>query len=159
MGSFSKTLSASVRCGYIAARREWINGLVDLQIACNFGGPGRLTTELLASVLAGGSYRKHIDEVTRRLARAQREAVARLTRLGFTPWIIPRGGFYLWCRLPPGIDSTALARRCREQNVILAPGNVFSVSQSAGDFLRFNVAHLSDARVFRVLESEMAALR
>lgn len=158
MGSFSKTLSASVRCGYIAARQPWIDGLVDLQIACNFGGPSPLTTELLASVLAGGSYRKHLDDVTRRLARAQREAVARLTRSGLTPWLIPRGGFYLWCRLPAGIDSTALARRCREENVILAPGNVFSVSQSAGNFLRFNVAHLSDPRVFQVLEQAMREL-
>lgn len=158
MGSFSKTVSASVRCGYIAARQPWIDGLVDLQIASYFGGPSRFTTELLASVLAGGSYRKHLDEVTRRLARAQREAVAQLTQIGLTPWLIPRGGFYLWCRLPAGIDSTALARRCREQNVILAPGNVFSVSQSAGSFLRFNVAHLSDRRVFQVLDQAMREL-
>ncbi|WP_163364336.1 aminotransferase class I/II-fold pyridoxal phosphate-dependent enzyme, partial [Klebsiella aerogenes] len=31
IGSFSKTISASARCGYIAARAEWIDGLVDLQ--------------------------------------------------------------------------------------------------------------------------------
>ena len=29
IGSFSKTLSASIRCGYITARADWINGLVD----------------------------------------------------------------------------------------------------------------------------------
>jgi len=28
IGSFSKTLSPSVRCGYIAARADWIEGLV-----------------------------------------------------------------------------------------------------------------------------------
>lgn len=52
-GSFSKTLSASVRCGYIACRAEWIEGLIDLQIATNFGGPSPLSSELIASVLAG----------------------------------------------------------------------------------------------------------
>lgn len=52
-GSFSKTLSASVRCGYIACRAEWIEGLTDLQIATNFGGPSPLSSELIASVLAG----------------------------------------------------------------------------------------------------------
>lgn len=159
MGSFSKTLSASLRCGYIACRPEWIDGLINLQIAAAFGGPSPLTTELIASVLAGGGYRKHLDEVTRRLSRARKEAVEKLTAAGLTPWIIPRGGFYLWCSLPAGMDSTTLARRCREDNVIVAPGNVFSVSQTAGSFLRFNVAHLSDPRVFSVLQRAMAEQR
>src|SRR5262249_31666230 len=39
IGSFSKTLSASVRCGYIAMRRDWIADLIDLQVATSFGGP------------------------------------------------------------------------------------------------------------------------
>lgn len=150
-GSFSKTLSASVRCGYIACRAEWIEGLIDLQIATNFGGPSPLSSELIASVLAGGSYRKHLAEVITRLDRARKEATERLTALGVIPWIVPRGGFYLWCRLPEGIDSALIAQRCREEGVVLAPGNVFSVSQSATAYLRFNVAHLN-ARVYRVLQ-------
>ncbi len=157
MGSFSKTLSASVRCGYIACRAEWIEGLIDLQIATSFGGPSPMTTELLASVLSGGGYRKHLEEVTRRLARARKVAQDRLMALGLTPWITPRGGFYLWCRLPAGMNSTTIARRCREMNVVLAPGNVFSVSQTAGEFLRFNVTHLDDERVFSVLQQAMRA--
>jgi DNA-binding transcriptional MocR family regulator len=55
IGSFSKTLSASVRCGYIAARPDWIEGLIDLQVATSFGGPSPVATELIASALAGGS--------------------------------------------------------------------------------------------------------
>lgn len=152
IGSFSKTLSASVRCGYIAARPEWIEGLIDLQVATNFGGPSPVATELITSVLAGGTYRKHMDEVRQRLARARQEAIERLKPLQLDPWIIPRGGFYLWCRLPDGHDSTVIARRCMNENVILAPGNVFSVSQSAASFIRFNVAQLNDRRIFAVLE-------
>jgi DNA-binding transcriptional MocR family regulator len=96
-----------------------------------------------------------MDEVRRRLARARTEAVARLAALGIVPWTIPRGGFYLWCRLPEGLDSAAIARRCMEHRIVLAPGNVFSVSQSAAPFLRFNVAQMSDSRVFSVLEQAM----
>lgn len=155
IGSFSKTLSASIRCGYIAARTDWIEGLVDLQVATSFGGPSPVATELIAGVLAGGTYRKHMDEVRQRLTRAREEAIDRLKPFGFVPWIIPRGGFYLWCRLPDGHDSTVIARRCMEENVILAPGNVFSVSQSAASFLRFNVAQLNDKRIFAVLKSSM----
>lgn len=44
IGSFSKTISASVRCGYIAARGEWIESLVDLKIATTFGVDAWLRT-------------------------------------------------------------------------------------------------------------------
>lgn len=155
IGSFSKTLSASMRCGYIAARAEWIEGLVDLQVATCFGGPSPVATELIAGVLAGGGYRKHMDEVRQRLERARKAAIERLAALGLVPWIIPRGGFYLWCSLPDGHDSADIARRCLEQKVVLAPGNVFSVSQSASSFLRFNVAQLADDRVFSAIQHAM----
>ncbi|PVE21474.1 GntR family transcriptional regulator [Microvirga sp. KLBC 81] len=155
IGSFSKTLSASIRCGYIAARADWIEGLVDLQVATNFGGPSPIATELIASVLAGGSYRKHMGELRQRLARTRREMATRLEPLGIQPWLIPRGGFYLWCHLPEGQDSAALARMAVEENVVLAPGNVFSVSQTATPFLRFNVAQSSDPRVIAVLRRAM----
>lgn len=155
IGSFSKTLSASVRCGYIAARRDWIADLVDLQIATSFGGPGPVVTELITGVLAGGSYRKHMEELRRRLARARREIAEKLQFIGIEPWVMPRGGFYLWCRLPNGKDAADVARAALAQNVVLAPGNVFSVSQSATDFMRFNVAHCNDPKVISVLKREL----
>jgi DNA-binding transcriptional MocR family regulator len=157
IGSFSKTLSASVRCGYIAARADWIEGLVDLQIATSFGGPSPVATELIASVLAGGSYRKHMDEIRQRLLRARKTTAARLAPLGIVPWIMPRGGFYLWCRLPDGHDSTVIARRCMQEDVVLAPGNVFSVTQSAAAFLRINVAQFGGERALSVLRKAMEA--
>ncbi len=151
IGSFSKTLSASIRCGYIAAQRDWIDGLVDLQVATNFGGPSPVAAELITHVLAGGSYRKHMEELRRKLARARREVVDRLHRLGIEPWLLPRGGFYLWCQLPDGLDATHVAQAALAEGIVLAPGNVFSVSQGASDFMRFNVAHTLDPRIERTL--------
>lgn len=159
VGSFSKSLSASVRCGYIAARAEWIEGLIDLQIATSFSGPSPIAAELVAHVLARGAYRRHVDGLRLRLTRARREATRRLEPLGIRPWIAPRGGFFLWCRLPEGIDSGRVARAALAENVVLAPGNVFSASQSASAFLRFNVAQMRDARVMTVLGRAMAAAR
>jgi DNA-binding transcriptional MocR family regulator len=151
IGSFSKTLSASVRCGYIAARADWIEHLVDLQVATSFGGPSPVATEIIARVLAGGSYRKHMEELRQKLARTRRDVGRKLQALGVEPWLMPRGGFFLWCRLAGGQDATAVARAALEEDVVLAPGNVFSVSQTAQNFLRFNVAHTNDPRMWEVL--------
>jgi len=159
IGSFSKTLSSSVRCGYIAARPDWIEALVDLQIATNFGGPSPVSAALVTDVLAGGSYRKHMEELRRKLARQRRQTADRLQALGIEAWLMPRGGFYLWCRLPDGLGSAELAQTALARGMVLAPGNVFSVAQSADAFLRFNVAHAQDPAVYSILSAAMRAQR
>ncbi|WP_075215163.1 PLP-dependent aminotransferase family protein [Mongoliimonas terrestris] len=152
IGSFSKTLSAAVRCGFIAAKPALIDGLVDLKIATTFGG-GRLNEDLVHTVLADGGYRKHAERLRGRLERARREVGARLKELGFEPWIEPRAGMFLWCRVPGGCDAGDLARAALRSDMVLAPGNVFSVSQTAGAFMRFNVAQMQDSRTFEVLRT------
>ena len=79
----------------------------------------------------------------------------RLSRLGITPWLQPRGGFYLWCRLPEGLDSSEIAQAAVAEGIVLAPGNVFSVSQSAAGFMRFNVAHMLEPRIYQVLANTL----
>lgn len=150
IGSFSKTLSASVRCGFIAAPRDWIEGLADLRIATSFGG-GRLAAEVVLTLLRDGSYRKHMEALRLRLSRTMNETIARLAAIGITPWLEPSAGMFLWCSLPDGIDAADIARRALAEGVVLAPGNAFSLSRSANGFLRFNVAQSRDGKVFDVL--------
>ncbi len=150
IGSFSKTLSASIRCGFIAVRRDWVEGLVDLKIATSFGG-NRFSEELVLAMLKDGSYRKHVEALRYRLSRAMSETIPRLEAIGIRPWHRTTAGMFLWSRLPEGIDAAEVARRALIEGVVLAPGNVFSHAQSAGDFLRFNVAQSIDDRVFSLL--------
>ncbi|WP_374828324.1 aminotransferase-like domain-containing protein [Mycoplana dimorpha] len=150
IGSFSKTLSASARCGFVAARPQWLDGLTDLKIATSFGG-GRMTAELVLHVLSDGTYRKHLESTRNRLSQAMSQVSAKLRNLGVTPWIEPQAGMFLWCQLPEGIDAANLARAALERKIVMAPGNAFSLSQSATNFMRFNVSQTIDARVFDAL--------
>ena len=154
IGSFSKTLSASIRCGFIAAPHGWIDGLADLRIATSFGG-GRLASELVLALLRDGSYRKHVEALRARLARAMAETAPRLKALGIVPWIEQPTGVFLWCSLPDGIDAAEIARKALAANVVLAPGNAFSLSGHADRFMRFNVAQCDDDRIFAALGAAM----
>ena len=154
IGSFSKTLPAAARCGYVAARGDWIERLADLKIATTFGG-NPVSAELVYAILRDGSYRRHLNGLRERLARARGEVGGRLGGLGIRPWIEPRGGIFLWCELPDGLDAAEVARRALAEDVVLAPGNVFSVSQSAKRFMRFNVAQCGDPRIYEVLKRAM----
>jgi DNA-binding transcriptional MocR family regulator len=150
IGSFSKTVSASQRCGYIAARADWLEPLSDIKIATAFGG-GRLAADLVLTVLTDSGYRKHMEAVRQRLRQERDKTVSRLEAIGIQPWLIPQAGMFLWCRLPEGKDAAVIARSCLKEGVVLAPGNAFSQSLTASDFLRFNVAQSNDSRIFTVL--------
>ncbi|WP_278394646.1 PLP-dependent aminotransferase family protein [Acinetobacter venetianus] len=150
IGSFSKTLSGSVRTGYIASKSEWINDLTDIKIATSFGG-NHLSAEILYIALTDGSYRKYLEELKIRLAKAMDFTIKNLEKLGIQPWLKPQAGIFLWCELDKHLDSSRIAQKCLEQGVILAPGNAFSQSQQYQNFIRFNVAQCQNPKNFEVL--------
>ena len=154
IGSFSKTLSAAARCGFIAARPDWIEGLSDLKIATSFAG-GRMTEEVVHAALSDGGYRKHLDTLRARLSKAMAEATDRLAAIGIEPVLRPQSGMFLWCRLPGEADAADVARACLQKQIVLAPGNAFSLSQSAKNCMRFNVSQTLDPRIFETLKGAL----
>ncbi|MEA4837891.1 MAG: PLP-dependent aminotransferase family protein [Rhodospirillaceae bacterium] len=157
VGSFSKTLSASVRVGHIATRPDWIGQLVDLKLATAFES-GHFSAELLHTLLGGGAYQRHMNGLRARLADAMGQTLTRLERLGIQAWHRPRSGMFLWCALPDGLDSSLLSHYALQHHqMVLAPGNAFSLSQNAGGFLRFNVAQSLDGAVYEALGRSMEA--
>lgn len=154
IGSFSKTLSAAARCGFIAARPDWIEGLTDLKIATSFAG-GRMTEEVVHAALSDGGYRKHLDVLRARLSKAMAEVTERLGAIGIEPVLRPQSGMFLWCRLPSEADAAEVARACLKKQIVLAPGNAFSLSQSARNCMRFNVSQTLDPRIFETLKAAL----
>jgi DNA-binding transcriptional MocR family regulator len=154
IGSFSKTLSAAVRCGYIAARAQWIEPLIDLKLATSFGN-GTLAADVVHRLLVDGTYRRHLDEMRTKLADAMGETMRRLTMAGLGIWTRPRAGMFIWARLPDSLDAAQIARRALADNVVFAPGNVFSTSQSSASYLRFNVSQCNRPKVYEALQRAM----
>jgi DNA-binding transcriptional MocR family regulator len=159
LGSFSKTLSAGIRCGFIAADDATIDALLDLKIATCFGS-GLAAAQMVHRLIADGTQRKHAERIRRRLAAAMGQVGGKLQSLGFTYWQEPREGLFLWMRLPDhlteaGRDAAELARRALRHNIVLAPGNVFSPARSWPDYLRFNAPQSQHQRLFEFLRAEL----
>lgn len=154
IGSFSKTLSASARCGYIVTRKEWLDPLVDMKIASNFAG-SQISEAVVLEVLKDGSYRRHMEALKARLAKAKADVVQTLRSLGIEPWTDPQAGIFLWCRLPSGVDAAHMARHALTENMVLAPGNVFSQSDTASTYMRFNVSQCDQPQFASILRRAM----
>jgi len=158
IGSFSKALSASARCGYIVTRKEWLDPLVDMKIASNFAG-SQMSEALVLEVLKDGSYRRHMEALKARLSKARASLISSLRQLGIEPWIEPQAGIFLWCRLPLGVDAADVARHALAENMVLAPGNVFSQSDTAPSFMRFNVSQCDHPQFADILERAIKLAR
>lgn len=154
IGSFSKTLSAAVRCGFIAIRKDWVEEIVDLKLATSFGG-GSFSAEITLSLLKDGAYRRHMSGLRNQLADARSKVSSQLQAIGITPWLKPTAGMFLWCQLPENLDAADVARAAIKQGLVLAPGNAFSITQSADNFLRFNVAQMSHPTIIPLIEKSM----
>lgn len=154
IGSFSKTLSAAARVGYIAGRHDWIDSLTDLKLASTFAG-NTVSAQIVHSLLTDGTYRRHIDGLRAKLADTMTMTAKRLKATGLELWTEPQGGMFLWARLPEGMDSGQIAAYALKKGVLLAPGDVFSPSRSATRYLRFNVAQSIEPYIFAVLSEAM----
>src|SRR5690606_21987306 len=100
---------------------------------------------------------KHMEMVRRRLAEARQRVAAALAPLGIEPWVRPSAGMFLWCQLPDDADAATLAQKCLKQGVVLAPGNAFSLSQTAKGFLRFNVAQCAEPNALAMVVAALDA--
>jgi DNA-binding transcriptional MocR family regulator len=155
VGSYSKTVSAALRCGYLALRPDWVDPVVDLKLATSLSS-GHFAAAFLHRMLTEAGYRRHLGALRSRLADAMGRTLTRLKTAGLRPWIEPRGGVFVWARLPDGLDSAAIARLALAEGVGLAPGAVFSVAPDAQAYLRFNAAASLSPHNFDALERAMA---
>lgn len=146
VGTFAKTLSASLRSGYIAANTDTTGQLADLKMITRANSSGYVE-QIIYDLITSGRYRGHLKRLTGRIEAATRQAYDCLSRLGLPVFGQPRGGFYMWCKLPDHIDDTQLSRVAAERSILLAPGSAFNPdAMPAPPAMRINIAHVDDPR-------------
>jgi len=146
VGSFSKTISANLRVGFIAAKADLAEALCTLKVAT-----GLTTSEAVERTIYQFLTMCGHRQSTRRLQGCLRDATMRVSRVmeeeGFELDRSVIGGMFLWARLPWFDDSEELARRCLREGIVLAPGRLFRANREKSPWLRFNVASLQNAKV------------
>lgn len=157
VGTFSKTLSASLRVGFVAASPALAEALGDIKlltIAASSAHAERFTYGLIA----GGHYLRHLRRLRGRVQEATAKALDDLGRTGLKLQG-GGGGFYLWAECPEHVDELALCRAAAAQSIFLAPGSVFGVEKQAArrPAMRINVAHASHPRFLAFIRKALKA--
>jgi DNA-binding transcriptional MocR family regulator len=134
--SFSKTVSPSLRVGFVAAGRRAAD--IVLQKTLTSGKTNPLTQHVIAELMESRGFDVHLRTLRRRFAEQiarTRDAVARHfpadTRVSD-----PQGGFVLWLELPTDVDCTALHARAVREGIAFVPGEMFSAGGHYRNCLR-----------------------
>jgi DNA-binding transcriptional MocR family regulator len=144
--SFSKTLSGSLRVGFIACAQNLAHELADVKMLTSIT-TSQFTERLIYLILVDGYYRKHIARLRERLGEARLNAMRGFERIGLQAFVEPADGMFVWARFPQIDDSMDLARASQREGLMLAPGMVFRPNLEPSPWMRFNVAVCDDPRV------------
>jgi len=153
--SFSKTLSGSLRVGFIACAQDIANELADIKMLTSIT-TSQFTERLIYLMLVNGHYRKYLSRLHGRLGEARLNVVRAFERIGMELFVEPTEGMFVWARLPQVEDSLALAEVSQRDGIMLAPGAVFRPNLERSPWMRFNVTVCEDTRVQCWLQRQAA---
>jgi len=153
--SFSKTLSGSLRVGFVACSRHIANELADIKMLTSIT-TSPFTERLIYLMLVDGHYRKYLSRLHERLGEARVNVVRTFERIGLELFTEPLDGMFLWARFPHIDDSLGLAEEAQRDGIMLAPGTVFRPHLERSPWMRFNVAVCEDTRVQRWVQRQAA---
>jgi len=127
IGSFSKTLAPSLRLGYAVAVPEVMSRLVACKRESD-SGTGALDQMVVAEYFSQ-NFDEHVGGLTRTLhdkLDAMVEAVEREFGTTVEKMWKPKGGIFLWLKLPDRIDVTKLVAPAAKAGVVFNPGPEWS---------------------------------
>jgi DNA-binding transcriptional MocR family regulator len=153
IGSFSKTLSPVLRVGSICASGSLMPELVRVKMLT-----GLTTSEVneraVYDAVSSRAYRKQVERLVLELDDARTLALERLGDAGLVPLARPRGGMFVsagWNT--PGPSGRAIAERALRANILLAPGEFFTLHPPDTAWFRFNVAYAHEPALLDFLRS------
>jgi 2-aminoadipate transaminase len=163
LGSFSKTFSPGLRVGWVLAPlavREKLVLATEAQVLC----PPSLTQYAVARYLDTQPWREQIKiftELYRERRDAALESLATLMPAG-TTWTRPDGGFYIWLKLPRGLDAKLMQPRAVNAHVAYVPGIGFYADGGGREYMRLSYCYPEPdqiregvRRLARVIEAEL----
>ena len=143
--SFSKCLAPGYRVGWVAPGR-YARSVERIKLTTTLAAsvPAQQT---LANYLARGHYDRHLRTLRHTLLLQQIrfvQAVEQYFPHG-TRLTAPAGGYFVWIKLPDGVDALMLHRRAVAAGISIAPGPMFSARRGFENYVRLNYGHLWDA--------------
>lgn len=139
LGSFSKSVAAGLRLGYIIAPDAVLRRLALVQEVHTIALP-TLSQAVMGHFLDSGGFRRHLVRI-RKALRERRDAMLEAIQASFpkdAEVTEPKGGMHLWVVLPEDVSALDLHREAISHGLGFAPGPLFFPDGRGTNCLRLN---------------------
>ena len=136
--SLSKTIDPQFRIGWIMPGRYFEEAVHSKFVTSHM--LASLPQKVAAEVLAQGAYERHL-RLARETYRQRYQRLADLVAEHFpaeTCISRPAGGFVAWLQFPHTLDTTRIYHRGLEEKILVAPGELFSITGKYRNCMRLN---------------------
>lgn len=127
VGSFSKTISASLRIGWLIGPEDVIRRLSDVRMQMDYGS-SYLPQIFVKELLASGLYEQHIRKVRSELRKKRDFLLDLLERhlREHATWTKPDGGFFVWLNVHQEIKMKQMFRLALKKGILINPGFIYN---------------------------------
>lgn len=148
IGTLSKILSPGLRVGWVAAAESVRDKLVLLKEAADLC-QSNLTQAIAQRWFATQPWQGQIDTF-REVYRERCDAMLGELSASFPAtchWTAPTGGFFVWVRLPAGLDTRQLLAKALRARVAYVPGAAFYADGGGNEELRLSFCYPPPDRI------------
>mgnify|MGYP000244698452 CR=1 FL=1 len=142
LGSFSKILAPGLRLGWMHTNVGLIKKMTKSGLIDSGGGFNPFTSEIVNSFICLGFLKVHIKHL--KTVYGQRIKVfcdqLRMHLPKQAKFKIPKGGYFIWVKLPDNMDTKSLRQEARKHNVDFHQGSLFSHNKELKNYLRLAFA-------------------
>jgi DNA-binding transcriptional MocR family regulator len=147
LGSFSKTFAPGYRVGWAIAPHAVREKLVlasESSILC----PSNAAQMAITTYLDVHDWKVQIKSY-RETYRERRDAMigALSEHIPSASWNVPEGGFYVWVKLPDGLDARAMLPRAITERVAYVSGTAFFYDGQGADHMRLSFCYPTPERI------------
>ena len=152
LSSFSKTVSASLRCGFIVASKPLIKLLTRLKMITIIN-TSSITENILNHMITSGTLNNHLQTFKSLSYEKSADSIKKLSKVeGLKLYPHNPSGHFLWFRIP--MDDKKVVNSARSNNIFMAPGSLFFPAKSTYFALRINKFYIDQTTV-KFIENEV----
>lgn len=151
--SFSKSLCPGYRLGWVVSKR-FNEKIQKLQLISTLSGSAPIQ-QGIAHYLQNDSYDNHLRKL-RRIMQQRQNLFVNLLKNYFpkhVQYTVPDGGYFVWVKLPNGINSKAVYQALLQKQITVAYGKLFSNDIKYENYLRLNTSMPIDTQLENAIKN------
>lgn len=138
LGTFSKTFAPGLRTGFVIANKD-IKQHIVLANESAVLSPSEYSQMVISEFIEEDNWNYHTNKI-RKVYKEKRDLMSEALQ-NYAPMLSfykPEGGFFIWAKLPEGINSKELLNHSVEEGVAFTPGTAFYANGHGENFIRLS---------------------